>query len=451
VNPEATIARFRPGSTPVMAWVDGGVEARMQALDGRQVSWFTIAGGDRHGAIGERGAAVVERAVRLGIARGVPIVGVLDTGGADVNEGVAALHGWGRIARALCEGSGVVPTVLAIRGVCVSGPALLLGLVDAVVMTQDAVAYVSGPPSVAAFTGQVLGREALGGGPVHAVETGIAALLVDDARELEPAVAAILSYLPGNGFDDPPIADAETCDRDCTTATAAVPESETRAYDVRSVIADVVDEDTVLELWRDHATNVVTALARVDGRSVGVVANQPQSRAGTLDIDASRKAARFVAWCDAFNLPILTFVDTSGYEPGSALEWRGMIRHGAQLVHAYARATVPRVSVILRKAFGGAYIAMDSRTIGNDVCFAWPSAQIAVMGTRGALEILGGKGLTAEGYEDECLNPWRAAARGYVDAVIDPRDTRRAVASALASLRSKHRDVPVRKHSNIPL
>ena len=219
------------------------------------------------------GAAVVERAVRLGIAGGVPVVGVLDTGGADVHDGVSALHGWGRIARALCAASGVVPTVLAVRGACVSGPALLLGLADVVVMTRDAVAYVSGPQSVAAFTGEVLDRDALGGGPVHAVETGVAALLVDDAAELEPAVAAILAYLPGNGFDDPPLAEADPCDRDCTVARATVPDSGIVPYDVRTVIADVVDEDSMLELGRDHATNIVTAFARVDGRPVGVVAN----------------------------------------------------------------------------------------------------------------------------------------------------------------------------------
>jgi acetyl-CoA carboxylase carboxyltransferase component len=448
---DAAVGSGVDGTTPLMGHADGAVDARLRDLDGRPVSWFTVAGGARHGALGERGAAVVERAVRLGVARGVPIVGVLDSSGADVTDGVASLHGWGRVARALCRASGVVPTVLGVRGTCLSGPSLLLGLVDAVVMTRDALVYVSGPPAVAAFTGEVVTREALGAGGVHAARTGLATVLVDDGPEIEPAIADLLAYFPSNGLDEPPVFAAEDRDRDCVVAASTVPDAETRAYDVRTVIADVVDADSMLELAPDHAGNIVTALTRVEGRPVGVVANQPRSRAGTLDIDASRKAARFVAWCDAFDLPILTFVDTSGYEPGRTLEWRGMIRHGAQLVHTYARAMVPRVSVILRKAYGGAYIAMDSRTIGNDVCLAWPSAQIAVMGAPGAVAILGTKGLTADGYACRFLNPWRAAERGYVDDVIDPRDTRRAVATAFASLRTKQGDLPRRKHSNIPL
>jgi acetyl-CoA carboxylase carboxyltransferase component len=220
---------------------------------------------------------------------------------------------------------------------------------------------------------------------------------------------------------------------------------------VRDVIDDVLDVDSFLELRPHHAPNIVIGFGRLDGYVVGVVANQPSARAGTIDIDASRKAGRFVSWCDSFNVPLLTFVDTPGFEPGRDLEWRGMIRHGAQLVHAYCAATVPRVCVILRKAYGGAYIVMDSRRIGNDLCIAWPGAEIAVMGTAGALQILGNKGLTAEEYEDAFLNPWRAAERGVVDAVIDPRDTRRVLVDAFAALRTKRVDTVSRKHSNGPL
>jgi acetyl-CoA carboxylase carboxyltransferase component len=248
-------------------------------------------------------------------------------------------------------------------------------------------------------------------------------------------------------------------------AAATVPARASETYDMRTVVADVVDRDSLLELRAAYAPNLVIALARIGGRSVGVVANQPFTRAGTLDIEASRKAARFVAWCDSFNLPIVTFVDTPGFEPGKDLEWRGMIRHGAELVHAYCAATVPRVCVVLRKAYGGAYIVMDSRGIGNDVCLAWPGAEIAVMGAAGAVQILHGRRLAglesddrlraetalAGEYEATFLNPYRAAERGLVDEIVAPADTRRAVASALEMLRSKRPRVPGRKHSNSPL
>jgi acetyl-CoA carboxylase carboxyltransferase component len=230
-----------------------------------------------------------------------------------------------------------------------------------------------------------------------------------------------------------------------------VPAAPNAAYDVRDVIDDVLDRGSFLELRPAHAPNAVIGFGRLDGYAIGVIANQPNARAGTLDIDASRKAARFVSWCDSFNVPLATFVDTPGFEPGRDLEWRGMIRHGAQLVHAYAAATVPRACVILRKAYGGAYIVMDSRGVGNDVCLAWPGAEIAVMGTAPALQILGSKGLDAADYEDAFLNPWRAAERGFVDAVIEPCDTRRALVDTFAMLRMKRAHSVSRKHANGPL
>jgi acetyl-CoA carboxylase carboxyltransferase component len=273
----------------------------------------------------------------------------------------------------------------------------------------------------------------------------------DDARAL---MAWVLDYLPANHIEDAPRGEcADPLDRLCAHAAGAIPESPTASYDVRGIVADVVDEDSVMELRSAYAPNLVTVLARLAGRPVGVVANQPQQRAGTLDIEASRKAARFVAWCDAFNLPIVTFVDTPGFEPGRDLEWRGMIRHGAELVHAYCAATVPRLGVIMRKAFGGAYIVMDSRGIGNDLCVAWPTAEIAVMGAAPATRILYKRDDPAKvaEYETLFLNPYVAAERGYVDAVIEPGQTRRVLTDTLEMLASKRDRQPARAHSNTPL
>ena len=442
------------------------VEAELRDIGGRRVSWFRVRGGDHRGSLAAGDAAVAERAVVLGRRCGVPIVGVLDTSGAEIGDGVAALHGWGRVARALADASGSVPTVLAVVGPCVSGPALLLGLVDVAVLTEDAFAYVSGPASVAAFTGVEVTPEELGGSSGHARQTGVAWMVVPDEPDLEEHLAWLLGHLPDNCLESPPRAPSvDPPERACAVAASTIPHSKTAGYDVRAVVADVLDADSLLELRPRYAPNLVTALGRLDGRSVGVVANQPQERAGTLDIEASRKAARFVSWCDAFNIPLLTFVDTPGFEPGRDLEWRGMIRHGAQLVYAYAEATVPRCCVVLRKAYGGAYIVMDSRGLGNDLCFAWPEAEIAVMGAPGAVSVLHGRRLAQlddeerayeEGglvrdYEDTYLNPWRAAERGVVDQVIDPADTRRLLAEGLASLEAKDVAVPRRRHGNTPL
>jgi acetyl-CoA carboxylase carboxyltransferase component len=454
-------------AAPVMAQRSDAVTATVSDLHGRTVSWFRLDGGKHRGAIGVAEGDALERAVRLGIELGVPVVGVVATSGADVSEGVASLHAWGRVARALSDASGVVPTLLAVVGPCVSGPALLLGLVDQAIVTTDAFAYVTGPDTVAAFTGMPVSRVELGGPAVHDLRSGVAALVVDDDADALDALTTILEYLPDHHLDDPPwFTDPDPVDRECRLAPEVVPGSSNASYDVRDVITDVVDAGSMFELRARHAPNLVTALARLGGRSLGVIANQPSQRAGTLDIDASRKGARFVQWCDAFNVPLLTFVDTPGYEPGTDLEWRGMIRHGAQLVHAYAAATVPRLCVALRKAYGGAYIVMDSKTLGNDWYCAWPSAEIAVMGARGAVQILHGKRLATNGddgerqseqlalereYDDRFLSPLPAAERGYVDEVIAPGDTRRALAAALERLVTKREDNPTRRHSNTPL
>jgi acetyl-CoA carboxylase carboxyltransferase component len=388
----------------------------------------------------------------------IPLVLVLSTAGADINEGVPALHAWGQSAAALVACSGVVPTAIIVDGPAVSGPALLLGLADLVVMTEGSYAFVNGPVMVEQFTGVGIDVDELGSAANHGRNTGVPTAVVTDREAAELMVEELLSYLPDNvdsepprwSVDDPP-------DRRCPEAGEEIPTSSTGSYDVRKVASAIVDEDSLLELRERWAGNVITAFATIDGRPVGIVANQPIVLAGTLDIPASQKAARFVTLCDAFNLPIITLVDTPGFYPGKDLEWRGMIRHGAQLVFAYGRATVPRICVILRKSYGGAYIVMDSKTMGNDLCLAWPWAELAVMGAGQAAAILQRRASPEEraefelDYADRLLNPYIAAERGLVDAVIDPADTRRDIASALTVLEDKLENIDGRKHGNSPL
>jgi acetyl-CoA carboxylase carboxyltransferase component len=456
-----------PDRTPVYGHRSSAVDACITELDGRTVSFFSLEGGKHRGAIGTAEGQAMERAVRLAVELGIPVLGRISSSGADVNEGIAALHAWGRVARALADASGVVPIVLVLVGPAVSGPALLLGLADHVIMTADAFAYVTGPDVVVAFTGVAIDRDRLGGAPVHERESGVATLVAADEDDAMLVARFLLTYLPPNHLADPPReTSGDPVDRDCARAAGAVPARASASYDVRTVISDVVDHDSFLELRPAYAPNMVTGVARLDGRPVGIVANQPMHLAGVLDIDAAQKAARFVQWCDAFNIPIVTFVDTSGYQPGRDLEWRGIIRHGAQLLHAYAAATVPRISVVLRKAYGGAYIVMDSRGLGTDLCVAWPTAEIAVMGAQPAVRILHRRALEGVGrdderariqlgleeeYADRFLNPYVAAERGIVDAVIAASDTRRVLAGALERLATKQEHHPHRRHSNTPL
>jgi acetyl-CoA carboxylase carboxyltransferase component len=453
------------GSLPIAAGTSTAVSASLRTIDDRPVAFFRLEGGKHRGAVGPPEGIVLERIVGRAVELGLPLVGVLSTSGADIHEGVASLHAWGRVARAVAQASGVVPVVFAVIGPCTSGPALLLGVADHVVMTPDAFAYVSGPEAVAEFTGVAIDRLTLGGGAVHDSRTGVASLIAADEDDALLAVADLLAYLPSHHLEDPP---AETTydplDRPCRQAAQAVPNDGRASYDVRTVVADVLDAGTFLEVRARYAPNMITGYGRLGGRAVAVIANQPQERAGTLDIEASRKAARFVQCADAFNTPILTFVDTPGFEPGKDLEWRGMIRHGAELVHAYAAATVPRVCLVLRKAYGGAYIVMDSKELGNDAAFAWPSAEIAVMGAKGAVQVLFGKRLAANGeserdelragleadYEARFCTPVLAAERGLVDDIIDPLDTRRVLGGALAGLASKRERSVTRKHSISP-
>jgi propionyl-CoA carboxylase beta chain len=335
---------------------------------------------------------------------------------------------------------------------------LILGLMDFVIMTSGAYAFVNGPVMVRQFTGIDVSKEELGSAANLERHAGIVVSVVADREAGAQAVEELLAYLPDHADEPPPLwACDDPVDRPCPEAGALIPETSTGSYDVRKVAEAIADDGVVVEVRPRWAGNVVTALATVGGRPVGIVANQPMNLAGTLDIPASQKAARFVAFCDAFNLPLLTLVDTPGFYPGKDLEWRGMIRHGAQLVYAYGRATVPRVCVILRKSYGGAYIVMDSKTMGNDVCLAWPWAELAVMGAGQAAAILQRRATDEEraafeaDYSDRLLNPYVAAERGYVDAVIDPAETRREVAAALQMLENKRELLPRRKHGNTPL
>ena len=404
------------------------------------------------GAWDERSAGQVAAAAELALKVRLPLVLVLSSAGADVGDGVAALHAWGTAARAMSACSGVVPMLAVLEGPLVSGPAMLLGLVDVTVATEGAFAYVVGPGVVATVTGERVTAESLGGpGPLSRWAGVAAAVAPDEAAALD-LVGAILAHLPDDADQLP--ARWEALDdpaRICTELDELVPASPTGSFDVRHVARAIGDEGELLELWAPWAPNLVTGFIVLDGHPVGVVANQPVAMAGTIDITASQKGARFVDLCDAFNLPILTLVDTPGFMPGKDLEWRGMIRHGAQLVASYARASVPRICVIMRKAYGGAYIVMDCKTMGNDLCLAWPSAEIAVMGAKGAVEILHRRStpeerLAAEqAYQSDLVNPWIAAERGLVDAVVAPSETRREVVAALDVLRTKR--APLREAS----
>ena len=425
---------------------------------GRQAVIVRLGADEAHRAITTDAGESIRAAVELALEKRLPIVGFVAATGPDVGGGITSVHGWGIAARALVSASGVVPILLCVTGPMLSGPALLLGIADLVVMVDDGFAFVSGPAMVEQFTGVPVAAEDLGGSAVHAARSGVVSLVVADSDAGAAVVGELLRFLPPHVDEVPEhLPTGDPADRATPELCDVLPASATGGYDVRAVLEAVADDGALIELRAGWAPNLVTALAAVDGHPVGMVANQPQHLAGTLDIAASQKGARFVSFCDAFNLPIVTFVDTPGFQPGKDLEWRGMIRHGAQLAFAYAAASVPRICVTLRKSYGGAYIVMDSRYMGNDMAFAWPSAEIAVMGAKGATEILHRKADPSEraaledDYAERLLNPYRAAERGSVDAVIDPADTRREVAEALALLSSKREEIPGNRHGNTPL
>ena len=440
--------------------VQGAAKAEVRFLPSceRTVVWVDIDPSYHRGALSAEASGVIANAATTALNQRIPLVLAMASSGADILGGIAALHGWGQAARAIAHCSGVVPTFTIVTGPAVSGPALLIGLSDFVIMTADSYAFVSGPTMVAEFTGITMTNEQLGGTDAHAKQSGVASMVVADYESAVSSLEHLLTYIPNN-VDElaPPIHTGDASDRLVPEAGAVIPDTATGSYDVRKVIKAIADDGEIFELRERWAANVVTAFITIDGESVGVVANQPMILAGTLDIPASQKAARFVSFCDAFNIPLLTLVDTPGFYPGKDLEWRGMIRHGGQLVFAYARATVPRVCVILRKSYGGAYIVMDSKKMGNDLCLAWPTAELAVMGAGQAAAILQRRATPEEraafeaDYSERLLNPYVAAERGYVDAVINPEETRREVSAALVMLRDKRERLAPRKHDNTPL
>ena len=438
--------------------VVGAVTSDVRDFEGRQVVWVDVDAGSRVGALTSDSSGKIENASVTARANGFPLIVIMRSSGADIVEGFAALHGWGLAAKALTDCSGVVPIIMVVEGPAVSGPALLLGIADFVVMTVDSYAFVTGPTMVAEFTGVSISNDELGGAASHARYTGATSLVAADLDAAIDMVAQLLTYLPQHNDEEPRVIPTDDPpDRQTPEAGTLMPQTSTGSYDVRDVIRAICDDGEMLELRGRWAPNVVTAFAAMGGMPIGIIANQPLALAGTLDIPASQKAARFVAFCDAFNLPILTLVDTPGFYPGKDLEWRGMIRHGAQLVFAYGRATVPRICVILRKSYGGAYIVMDSKTMGNDLCLAWPWAELAVMGAGQAAAILQRRATPEEraafevDYAERLLNPYIAAERGYIDGVIEPAETRQVIAEALMTLIDKREVLVSRPHDNTPL
>ncbi|KOX21899.1 methylmalonyl-CoA carboxyltransferase [Saccharothrix sp. NRRL B-16348] len=455
-----------------------GVVTGYGTVDGRPVCVFsqdvTIFGGSLGEVYGEKIVKVMDLAIKTGR----PIVGINEGGGARIQEGVVSLGLYGEIFRRNVAASGVVPQISLIMGAAAGGHVYSPALTDFVVMVdQTSHMFITGPDVIKTVTGEDVGFEELGGGRTHNTKSGNAHYLGDNEEDAISYVKELLSYLPANNMSEPPVFDppddlvhgsvedsVTDADRELDTL---IPDSANQPYDMHEVITRVLDEGEFLEVQPLFAPNILVGFGRVDGHSVGIVANQPTQFAGCLDIDASEKAARFVRTCDAFNIPVLTFVDVPGFLPGTDQEWNGIIRRGAKLIYAYAEATVPLVTVITRKAYGGAYDVMGSKHLGADINLAWPTAQIAVMGAQGAANIVHRKTLAtaaAEGedvdalrarlqqeYEDTLCNPYVAAERGYVDSVIPPSFTRAHVARALVMLRDKREALPPKKHGNIPL
>ena len=446
-----------------------GVVTGYGSVDGRTVCVyaqdFTVFGG----SVGEEHGRKITKVQDMALRVGAPIIGILDGGGARIQEGVDGLTQFAEIFRRNVASSGVIPQISLICGPCAGGATYSPALTDFVVMVHGSShMFITGPDVVSAVTGEQVGFEELGGATTHAERSGVAHFVAPDESSAVELVKVLLSYLPSNNLTDPPVFDA-TMGLELTDADRAldwvVPDDDTVGYDMGVVVRTVMDDGDFLETQSSYAANVITGFGRVDGRSVGVIANQPMTMAGALDIAAAEKAARFVRTCDAFAIPVVTFVDVPGFLPGTDQEWNGIIRRGAKLIYAYAEATVPLVTVIVRKAYGGAYIVMGSKQLGADVNLAWPTAQIAVMGAAGAVSILGRRTLAnmpeaertaersrlIEDYEKTLINPYEAAGRGFIDAVIQPSDTRGQVALALRALRTKRADAVARKHGNIPL
>jgi acetyl-CoA carboxylase carboxyltransferase component len=443
-----------------------GVVTGWGEVDGRPVCAFAQDATVFGGALGEAHAAKIVKVMDTARKAGVPIVGLDDSGGARIQEGVVSLGGYGEIFFRNVLLSGVVPQLSLVLGPCAGGAVYSPAITDFVVMAEGAGRmFITGPDVVRAVTGEDVSMESLGGAAAHAELSGVAQFTAPSDREAIALGRRILSYLPLNNLEEPPRAPAAEPSSSGAELARIVPEEPNAPYDVHAVIDRIVDGESFLEVHRAWAGNLVVGLARLEGRPVGVVANNPAVLAGTLDINASIKGARFVRFCDAFNVPLVTLVDVPGFLPGTAQEHGGIIRHGAKLLYAYAEATVPMVTVILRKAYGGAYDVMCSKHLGGDLNLAWPTAEIAVMGAEGAVNILYRRELDAADdagrdalrarltgeYAREFLNPYLAAERGFVDDVIDPAETRTRLVRGLSLLETKRDERPGRKHGNIPL
>lgn len=444
-----------------------GVVIGYGTVDGRTIAIysqdFTVMGG----SLGE---VFAEKMVKIGefaIKNGIPLIGINDSGGARIQEGVAALSGYGKIFRLNTRASGVIPQISLILGPCAGGAAYSPALMDFMVMVNETShMFITGPDVIKTVTGEDVGMEELGGAHTHNVRTGTAHYLAENEDDALDYVKALLSYLPSNNMDGSPILPATESLTQKSTDQALdslIPDSPNQPYDMKILIKALLDESEFLEVQELFARNIVIGFGRVEGHSVGIVANQPLQLAGTLDIDSSEKAARFVRFCDAFSIPIITLVDVPGFLPGIEQEWNGILRRGAKLLYAYGEASVPLVTLVTRKAYGGAFIVMGSKYMGADVNLAWPSAEIAVMGAQGAVNILYRKelgeaenadALRAElitDYNETLANPYLAADRGFIDAVIEPNQTREYITKALRALRTKRDSLPARKHGNIPL
>jgi propionyl-CoA carboxylase beta chain len=421
---------------------------------------FTVFGG----ALGEMHAKKIANVMDLAAKNGAPFVGLNDSGGARIQEGVVSLDGYGHIFYRNAIYSGVIPQISVIMGPCAGGAVYSPAITDFVFMVEKtSQMFITGPKVIETVTGEKISAEDLGGALVHSSISGNVHFHSQTEEEILQQVRNLLSYLPQNNEEKAPLLEVDVEDDYRPDLTDVVPFDAVRPYDVRKVIEQVVDRDSFLEVHRDFAKNIVVGLARIKGESVGLVCNQPKFMAGGLDIDSSDKASRFIRFCDSFNIPIITFEDVTGFFPGVKQEHGGIIRHGAKILYAYSEATVPKLTVILRKAYGGAYVALNSKSIGADLVFAWPNAEIAVMGPQGAANIIFAREIDnsenpeelrqqkIEEYRDKFANPYVAASRGMVDDVIDPRDTRIKIIQALEMLRNKKETRPKKKHGNIPL
>ncbi|MEN9692651.1 MAG: hypothetical protein RLZZ330_295 [Actinomycetota bacterium] len=444
-----------------------GVFTGYGTIDGRPVCVFaqdfTVFGGSLGEVVGEK----ITKVMDLALKTGCPVIGLNDSGGARIQEGVASLNQYGEIFRRNVHSSGVIPQISLILGPCAGGAVYSPALTDFTIMVdQTSHMFITGPEVIKTVTGEDVSFDELGGARTHNAKSGVAHYMATNEEEAFDYVKTLLSYLPSNNMEEAPAypweADLAITDEDMEL-DSLIPNSANQPYDMHAVFSHILDDNEFLEVQPMFAPNIIVGFGRVEGHAVGIVANQPMQLAGTLDINASEKAARFVRTCDAFNIPVLTFVDVPGFLPGTDQEWDGIIRRGAKLIYAYAEATVPTITVITRKAYGGAYLVMGSKSLGADLNFAWPTGQIAVMGAQGAVNILYRKELEeasdkvakraelVEDYEDTLANPYVAAERGYIDRVIFPHETRSMVIRGLRSLRNKREQLPPKKHGNIPL